>query len=124
MCIRDSSRKAALNSDVVIVMDSNVNFIRLDKVWSTTTKIKTGKLNELLDNIREHDFSNVKLVVIGTGTNDTTEDTALNIFGNLVEGGKEILNNYPNVKVCIAQLPPRKFTDDTNTQTLNNMIKK
>ena len=79
--------KTQLDSNVVIMMDSNVNFIHLNKVWNKTSKIKTGKSNLLLEEVNNHDFSKVKMVIIGTGTNDTTEETAETIFKNLVHGG-------------------------------------
>ena len=119
----DNEAKIQLDSNVVIMMDSNVNFIHLNKVWNRTSKIKTGKSNLLLEEVNNHDFSKVKMVIIGTGTNETTEETAENIFQNLVNGGSEILKNYPKVKVCIAQIPPRKFSDNAVTCQLNKMIK-
>ena len=96
------NRRTMLTGDVVIMMDSNVNLLELEKVWESTQKIKTGKSNQLLSRIRKHDFSNVKTVIIGVGTNDTDEDTAEDIFRNLVEGGNELTSEYKNIKVCIA----------------------
>ena len=75
-----------------------------------------------MDNINEHDFSKVKVVIIGVGTNDTTEQSADTIFENLVNGGMHLLKKYPGLKVCIAQIPPRKFSKDTSTDDLNKLI--
>ena len=110
--------------EAVLIMDSNMNYIKEDQFWSSTYKLKCGRAELLEGRLKNVDFSEAKHIIIGTGTNDVEKGlSASSIFKDLVRSAQKLASQHKDAHVYIAQLPPMKGEFETPMKELNILIK-
>ena len=117
-----NKQKKKVVADVVLLMDSNKRHIDAEEFGPNTWKIRAAMAQELTTVIERFDFSNVQHIIISTGTNDTDERRADDIFADLV-GGVELLKQNYKANIYVSQLPPRKAKRKDVVREVNSLIK-
>ena len=122
---RDHHTKRYNNEEIVLIMDSNMNFIE-EKKFSfnmNTFKLKCGKAEILENKLGSYDLSKASHIVIGTGTNDIQDGAdAESIFRNLKKAAERLVSSS-EANVHLAQLPPMKGEKNKVVCELNSLIK-
>ena len=110
--------------EVVLIMDSNMNYIKPRVFWkSGTFKLKCGRADQLEETLKNYDLSRAKHIFIGTGTNDPQYgQNAADIFHNLYKTA-EHLSKVEGPCVHLAQLPPRLDEHNSIINDVNALIK-
>ena len=121
----NQSTKNYNKEEVVLVMDSNMNFID-EKKFSynmKTFKLKCGKAEILQNKLELHELSNASHIIVGTGTNDIQDGAdAQSIFRNLKNAVEKLSSSY-KANIHLAQLPPMKGEKNVVVSELNSLIK-
>ena len=113
------------NEEIVLIMDSNMNYIEEKKFWRSTFKLKCGRADMLENKIKGYDLSNATHIFVGTGTNDVEQgDDAETIFERLRSTAVYLSSTY-EANVYLAQLPPTTMDGGRSevVRELNSMIK-
>ena len=112
------------NQEVVLIMDSNMNFIEGGRFWHSTFKLKCGRADLLENKLPKYDLSAATDIIVGTGTNDIERGAdADSIFAQLKKTADDLSSRYKS-NVYLAQLPPMEEEDNNRVvQELNNLIK-
>ena len=120
----DSGEQTIINSEVVILMDSNRRFIASNDVWgdSKTRKLRVGTAAELIDTLQRYKFPNVQHLIISTGTNDTDNHEVDEIAFDIINGAKLAQQLYKNAHIYVSQLLPRRDYCHVETRLINERI--
>ena len=117
----EPKKKILIQENVVLLMDSNKTHIDVKQFWNKTKKLRVPLAADLDKTIDKFDFCNAEHIIIGTGTNDSDDRSADEIFEDLLNATKKIKAKY-NTHVYISQIPPRlKYRKDV-VKDLNLMI--
>ena len=76
--------------------------------------ISGAKVDDIRDNLDIVINDDLKTVVLQIGTNDSTTNSAQDIFNNIMSLKKDIESMLPNGKVVISKLIKRKDNSDAN----------
>ena len=118
-----ATQRKKIKENVVLLMDSNRKPIEEDLFWNRTKKIRVSSAAELEKIIDGFDFQNAEHIIIGTGTNDTDERSANEIFPDLIKGVKKLQEKY-NTNIYVSQIPPRLKERREVVQELNLLIER
>ena len=115
----------SINTQTVILCDSNGRFIKPDILCpdSTTNYIRCPTLSEAKEFLNEGKLHNVKTFIIHTGTNDL-EHHHLNhhLLLKYKEIIKTIRDKYPESRILISSLLPRKDILNKRVSDLNKNL--
>ena len=122
---RDERNVTYNQQEVVLIMDSNMNFIEEERFWRSTFKLKCGRADLLENKITSYDLSAATDIIVGTGTNDIERGAdAVSIFAQLRRTVEYLSSTYKG-NIYLQQLPPmEKENHNKVVQELNNLIKK
>ena len=121
--LKDSEKNLYQGQAAVLIMDSNMNFIKERQFWSDTFKLKCGRAELLENKLKQFNLSKAEHIIIGTGTNDIEKGlTASSIFTNLLNAALKLSEIYNDSHVYLAQLPPM-VGKEVVVEELNDMIK-
>ena len=119
--------KKNINSEVIILMDSNRKYIDEQKFWRghTCTKMVAGCINECRKVISSNNFRNAKHIYINIGTNDIEKPTNIDdISNNLINLAKTLQKQYPHAKIYLSEIPIRKDFYDQRRVEVNKFLRK
>ena len=122
----DDEKPEVISEKIVLLMDSNRTHIHEDRFWPTSTvkKLKVGRASHLKDVVKRYNFINVEHIIIATGTNDTDNTLADDVFSNLAQGARKLKEQYESAHVYISQVPPRKKLMKPAITKLNLLIER
>ena len=110
--------------DVVFCMDSNSKFIRFKKFWTikNTLRRRIYTQTQLKTFIENLEAESITTFLIHVGVNDIDRKTGQEVFHE-VKGNVALLKaKYPQVKVVVAELTPRKDAKDREVNECNKLI--
>ena len=105
-------------------MDSNSKYIRFRKLWtvkdSARRRCYTQKqLQKFITNLKAE---SVKSCVINVGANDVNRQTGRQVFADIKKNVETLKTKYPDIKIILAELTPRKDAKDSHINTCNQLI--
>ena len=74
--------------------------------------------------MKRYNFINAEHIIIATGTNDTDNRLACDIFSDLARGARTLKEQYESAHVYISQVPPRKKLMKPAVIKLNLLIER
>ena len=108
-------------------MDSNRCFLEFESAFPgrEVRTIPTGSIEKAQSIIHNPRFSDIKAFCIHTGVNDLESDTHnLNsIAKSLIEVAKSVSRRFPNTKVFISEITPRKDEYNLKGIEVNSILK-
>ena len=120
-------RRQAKPVDFVFLMDSNRRFLEIESAFPEREvgTVPTGsieKAQSIIDNPR---FSDIKALCIHTGVNDLESDThySNSIAKSLIEVAKSASRRFPNTKVFISEITPRRDEYNLKGIEVNSILK-
>ena len=120
-------RRQAKPVDFVFLMDSNRRFLEIESAFPErkVRTIPTGSIEKaqfIIDNPR---FSDIKALCIHTGVNDLESDThdSNSIAKSLIEVAKSASRRFPNTKVFISEITPRRDEYNLKGIEVNSILK-
>ncbi len=112
-------------ADIVILMDSNGKFLQEEKLFPgrKATKIWCPKTGDALRILSDSSFGTPSHIIIHTGTNDLRreQERVGQLICRLAEKATE---TYPNTKITISTLLPRRDIHPDTIQRVNADISK
>ena len=112
-----------INSDLVLLMDSNKKWIDMRQFWRAGGDIVDSyTTNQLEQNIEDYDLSNARHIIISVGTNDVDRQKPDAVAGNLIRIATKLKDKYKKSNIYINQLPPRKFKYVNETERVNALL--
>ena len=114
-------------ADIIVLMDSNRRYMDFSYLFSEkqVRVIPCGSIERARTIINNPRFFDVEAIVIHTGTNDL-EDNSLSsrhIANTLIEISKTALNRFPNSKILLSEITPRRDEFHLKGMEVNSMIK-
>ena len=110
--------------EMVLIMDSNMNYIEEKRFSRSTFKLKCGRAELLESKLKQFNLTEASHIFVGTGTNDIEQgDDAHSIFQHLKKTVSYLSSTY-DAEVYLAQLPPTKMEGKSQVlEELNAFIK-
>ena len=109
--------------EMVLIMDSNMNYIEEKRFSRSTFKLKCGRAELLESKLKQFNLTEASHIFVGTGTNENDVeqgDDAHTIFQHL----KKTVSSTYDAEVYLAQLPPTKMEGKSQiVEELNALIK-
>lgn len=118
-------RDTDTTTELVMLMDSNMKFLNLRKLWTMNgTDVKRcGNLREVntfIQSMKPH--SKLKYFFISVGCNDidtAPADVVLEKITNIV---KSLREKYPGIKIILSEITPRMDDLDFQVQEVNTLL--
>ena len=119
-------RSVILNSEVIVLMDSNRKYIPPHDIWgkNKTKLIRVGMAAELKSTLSRFKFPTLKQLIISTGTNDTDSRDVDDIVFDIIDGAKYAQQIYPDAVVYVSQLLPRRDYCQVETGMINEKLER
>ena len=131
---RDGSRnnsfggvvKTAVKADVVLLMDSNRQYVNSEKFWfnHTCMKVTAGNVTEADNQIRSTNFAGVKHAILHIGTNDVETRKPPDLIANEIIQIAAKLMDATQSTTYISTLPPRSDSLNNKTIQVNEHLRK
>ncbi len=112
-------------ADIAILMDSNGKFLQEEKLFPgrKTTKLWCPKTGDALRILSDSSFGTPSHIIIHTGTNDLRREQER--VGQLIcRVAEKATETYPNTKITISTLLPRRDIHPDTIQRVNADISK
>ena len=118
--------KRIVKSEVIIIMDSNSQYIDSKRFWNGhTCKIfRAGQVKSAKNVLLNNDFSNAKIIYIHIGTNDI--ETCKNIddtIKEIIDLGLLAKKENPNAEIVISEIPVRKDFLNERRSEVNSRLR-
>ena len=99
-------------------MDSNRKHLDARKLWTIqgTTWKWSPKLGSVREIIEKEEFNYLEAILISCGSNDMDRRDGLDVFQEMIETITMIREKYPDIKIIISEVTPRK--DDRDVEVL------
>ena len=115
------------SADIVVLMDSNRCYMDFSYLFpeKQVRVIPCGSVERARTIINNPRFFDVEAIIIHTGTNDL-EDNSLSsrhIANTLIEISETALNRFPNSKIFLSEITPRRDDFHLKGMEVNSMIK-
>ncbi|KAL6485950.1 hypothetical protein MHYP_G00053420 [Metynnis hypsauchen] len=106
--------------DVAVLIDSNGKFLQEDKLFpgQTTSKIWCPKIRDAHRIISDPNLGTPKYIIIHTGTNDLRLEQE-RVGGLVCRVAERAAESFPNAKIIISTLLPRKDFHPATIQRVN-----
>ena len=110
--------------DVVFCMDSNSKYVRFKKLWTVKNTIRRRCYTQqgLKKFIAELEATSIGYFLIHVGVNDIDHMGSDEVFAQLTENIETLKEKYPNIKIVLAELTPRKDNKNTEVDKCNTLI--
>ena len=110
--------------DLLICMDSNSKHINFRKLWTlrNSKRSRCYTLNQLREYIRKSDISKLKYILINIGCNDIDKKSGEEVFLEIQENINLLRTKYPNIKIILCEVTPRKDERDQQVVECNRLI--
>ena len=118
------TRTPTKHFDTIFCMDSNSKFIRFKKFWTLNNSLRRRiytqtQLKTFIENL---DAESVTTFLIHVGVNDIDRKSGQEVFEEVRENVAILKTKYPDVKIVLAELTPRKDEKDDEVNKCNNLI--
>ena len=126
--IKRKNVKKVKKKSILILGDSMINGIEESKLSKSrhirVQPISGAKVDDIRDNLDIVINDDLETVVLQIGTNDSTTNSAQDIFNNIMSLKKDIESMLPNGRVVIRKLIKRKDNSDANqiNEEVNQLI--
>ena len=99
-------------------MDSNQKYIDRRKCWTLkgTTWMFCPGIDEVKALIHNQQFNDLEGIIISCGVNDVDKTPGCELAANMLNLINEIKQLYPNVKIIVSEITPRKDHRDSEVQ--------
>ena len=110
--------------DAVFCMDSNSKHIRFKKLWTTknTVRKRCYTQQDLKQFITDLQATSIKYFLIHVGVNDIDRMESDEVFAKLKENIDLLRKKYPNIKIILSEITPRKDNKDAEVDKCNRLI--
>ena len=118
--------RAPHRTKLLVCMDSNQKFIDRRRFWTvkgTTWKFCPG-MDEVKTLIHNQQFNDLEAIIISCGVNDVDKISGRSLAANMLNLINEIKQLYPNVKIIVSEITPRKDHRDREVQISNEELSK
>ena len=122
---RDDDDSTVIDAHVILLMDSNRQFINPDMFWHgrISKKVMAGNVDDANKVINKFNFHEVKHAILHVGTNDVeTKKSATNI-ANDINAAAVKLRDKSNAITYISTLPPRKDNLNNKCTQVNHHLR-
>ena len=120
-------KKRFFNEEVVIIMDSNRQYISSERFWNghSCIKIKAGNIKEARKVLLESEFKRAKFIYIHVGTNDLENTQNIeDISRDLINLGSSLQRDYPDANVFISEVLVRSDFLNGKIIELNKLLER
>ena len=102
--------------DLLICMDSNSKYINFRKLWTTrnSERKRCYTLAQLHQVILNSDIKTLHHILINIGVNDTDTKSGVDVFEEIKDNIGLIKRKYPDIKIILCELTPRKDERDVH----------
>ena len=110
--------------DLLICMDSNSKHINFRKLWTlrNSKRSRCYTLDQLHEYIRKSDITKLNHILINIGCNDIDKKSGEEVFLEIQENVKLLRTKYPNIKIILCEVTPRKDERDQQVMECNRLI--
>ena len=112
------------NSELLILIDSNGNYLDRRKFWSLdkTKYVRCGNILEAGRSIQRTKFTKLKYVLLSIGVSDTDDQDGEEVATRLKELIETVQRIYPHVKIVMNELTPRADKRDDEVVKCNKTL--
>ena len=110
--------------DVIFCMDSNSKYIRFKKLWTMKNTVRRRCYTQqgLSQYISELGPASLKYFLINVGVNDIDRMSGNDVYAEIVKNIDALKEKFPNIKIILAELTPRKDDKDAEVDICNKLI--
>ena len=110
--------------DVIFCMDSNSKYIRFKKLWTMKNTVRRRCYTQqgLSQFISELGPASLKYFLINVGVNDIDRMSGNDVYAEIVKNIDALKEKFPNIKIILAELTPRKDDKDAEVDICNKLI--
>ena len=114
------------SEDIIVLMDSNRRYIDFSYLYpeKQVRVISCGSVERARTIINNPRFLDVEAIVIHTGANDLEDDSLSSSIANtLIEISETALNRFPNSKILLSEITPKRDEFHLKGMEVNSMVK-
>ena len=110
--------------NTIFCMDSNSKFIKFNKLWTTKNSMRRRCYThpQLRTFITELNAESVETFLIHIGVNDIDNKSGQEVFDEMKESISLIKSKYPDAKIVLSEVTPRKDERDVEGDTCNRLL--